>query len=117
MPKDRERYRYIDVGLERGSWALAMFEEDARRHQMSDQPGKLITLRLTEYYEMKKEREALSSRETLVAIRNDHHPSRLASSELSRGNESVQVQEEDILEISQRASENADEAAEYWASL
>ena len=116
MPKDRERYRYIDVGLERGSWTLAMFEEDARRHQMSDQPGKPITLRLTEYYEMKKEREVFSSREPLVTIGNDHH-SRLASSEASRGNENVQRQEEDILEISQRAGENADDAAEYWASL
>jgi hypothetical protein len=116
MPKDRERYRYIDVGLERGSWTLAMFEEDARRHQMSDQPGKLITLRLTEYYELKKEREMISSKES-AATGNDHHPSRLASSEPSRSDESVQVKEEDVLEISQRASENADEAAEYWASL
>jgi hypothetical protein len=65
MPKDREKYRYIDVGLERGSWALAMFEEDARHHHMSDQPGKLMALRLTEYYELKKEREASVSRELL----------------------------------------------------
>ena len=57
MPKDREKYRYIDVGLERGSWALVMFEEDARRHHMSDQPGKLMALRLTEYYELKNSRE------------------------------------------------------------
>jgi hypothetical protein len=116
MPKDRERYRYIDVGLERGSWTLAMFEEDARRHQMSDQPGKLITLRLTEYYEMKKEREVISSREPLVAAGNDHL-SRSASSESRGDNESVRRQEEDVLEISHRAGQNADEAAEYWASL
>ena len=116
MPKDRERYRYIDVGLERGSWTLAMFEEDARRHQMSDQPGKLVTLRLTEYYEMKKEREVISSREPLMTAENDHL-SRPASSEASGGTESVQRQEGDVLEISQRAGENADEAAEYWANL
>ena len=56
MPKDREKYRYVTVGLERGSWTLAMFDEDARRHHMSDQPGKLMALRLAEYYEWKKER-------------------------------------------------------------
>ena len=70
MPKDREKYRYIDVGLERSSWALVMFEEDARRHHMSDQPGKLLALRLTEYYELKNSREIHSSRE--LPLEKDH---------------------------------------------
>lgn len=116
MPKDRERYRYIDVGLERGSWTLMMFEEDARRHQMSDQPGKLITLRLTEYYELKKEREMSSSSEPLTPVSNGS-PSLHAFSEHDRSNDHIQVQGGDVLEISHHASENADDAAEYWANI
>jgi hypothetical protein len=116
MPKDREKYRYIDVGLERGSWALVMFEEDARRHHMSDQPGKLIALRLTEYYEWKKERETLSSKEPRMDP-GSRNASMLHSNEQSRSNGVTQNQEDTILEISQQAGENADEAAEYWARL
>ena len=113
MPKDRERYRYVDVGLERGSWTLAIFEEDARRHQMSDQPGKLITLRLTEYYELKKEREMPSSREPLPAENNS--PARQFP--ISRSQDRAQVQENDVLELSQQVTENADEAADYWVGI
>jgi hypothetical protein len=116
MPKDREKYRYVDVGLERGSWTLMMFEEDARRHQMSDQPGKLITLRLTEYYELKKERRLPSTREPLVPVENGS-PSLHASSEHDKSNDDVQAQGNDVLEISHHTSENADEAADYWANL
>jgi hypothetical protein len=52
MPTN-EKYFYINrVGLTKGSWALRKFEEDAERHHMLDQPGKLAALRLTEYYEL-----------------------------------------------------------------
>lgn len=116
MPKDREKYRYVDVGLERGSWTLAMFEEDARRHQMSDQPGKLIALRLTEYYERKKEQEVPSFRETLVPIstRSTAIPH---TNEQDRSNSSAQAQDDMVLEISQQETENADEAADYWVGV
>jgi hypothetical protein len=112
MPKDRERYRYIDVGLERGSWALVMFEEDARRHHMSDQPGKLIALRLTEYYEWKKERETTSSSEPLMTpgIRN-------ASILHGTLNGTAQDQGDMTLDVSPQETENADEAAEYWTQV
>jgi hypothetical protein len=105
MPRDREKYRYIDVGLERDSWALTMFEEDARRHHMSDQPGKLIALRLTEYYEWKN---TPSSRGPLVPLSHTDEP--------DRSNHSLQTAEDDVLEISQKEAENADEAADYWVS-
>src|SRR2546423_9110826 len=52
MPKDTERYQYFTVGLERDCWALERLKADAKKHHMSDQPGKLIALRLTEYYEL-----------------------------------------------------------------
>jgi hypothetical protein len=116
MPKDREKYRYVDVGLERGSWTLAMFEEDARRHQMSDQPGKLMIVRLTEYYELKKERKAHAFRERLGPINNDHtlEP---RSSEHDRSTGTTQAPGDDVLEISQQETENADEAADYWGGV
>lgn len=116
MPKDREKYRYIDVGLERGSWTLAMFEEDAKRHQMSDQPGKLVTVRLTEYYERKKEWDAHASKELLRPL-DDEQAMGQRTSEQSRRTSTTQLPGNDLLEISQQEVENADEAAEYWAGV
>jgi len=53
MAANSEKYYYINrVGLTRDSWAHKKFEEDAARHHMEDQPGKLVALRLTEYYEL-----------------------------------------------------------------
>jgi hypothetical protein len=114
MPKDRERYRYIEVGLERGSWILARFEEDARRHQMSDQPGKLVALRLIEYYESKQEREIPSSRETSPV--GNGRPALQPASDQGISKNTRQAQGDSILEISQQETENADEAANYWAN-
>ncbi len=115
MPKDRERYRYIDVGLERGSWTLAMFEEDAKRHQMSDQPGKLMTVRLTEYYELRKVQETRAPKELLPVVKS--RPAYQPVDEPRRGQSNAQAPEEDVLELSYHASENADEAAAYWAGV
>jgi hypothetical protein len=53
MAQNPEKYYYINrVGLIRGSWAHKKFEADAAKHHMEDQPGKLVALRLTEYYEL-----------------------------------------------------------------
>lgn len=54
MAKNSEKYQVIctRVGLLRDSWALDRFIEDAVKHHMDDQPGKLVALRLTEYYEL-----------------------------------------------------------------
>ena len=54
MVKNSEKYQVIctRVGLLRDSWALDRFIEDAVTHHMDDQPGKLVALRLTEYYEL-----------------------------------------------------------------
>jgi hypothetical protein len=114
MPKDRERYRYVDVGLERGSWILAMFEEDAKKHQMSDQPGKLMALRLTEFYELKQEQGTSFSRE-MPPVRNGQ-PALQPASDRGMSKNTRQAQGDSILEISQQETENADEAANYWAN-
>ena len=55
MGVNTKKYEYINrVGLVKGSWALQMFQADAELHHMLDQPGKLVALRLTEYYELKE---------------------------------------------------------------
>jgi len=54
MATNKEKYQTIcnRVVLTRGSWALDRFIEDAVNHHMDDQAGKLVALRLTEYYEL-----------------------------------------------------------------
>lgn len=47
-----EKYLYFTVGLLKDSFALDALRQDAIKHHMIDQPGQLIALRLTEYYEM-----------------------------------------------------------------
>src|SRR5258708_9647827 len=52
MPKDTDKYRYLQVGLGWDSWVLAQLTRDAEMHQMGDQPAKLAAVRLTEYYRL-----------------------------------------------------------------
>jgi hypothetical protein len=52
MPKDTDKYRYLQVGLGWDSWVLAQLTRDAEMHQMADQPAKLAAVRLTEYYRL-----------------------------------------------------------------
>jgi hypothetical protein len=52
MAKNREKYRYFEIGLAWDSFTLAALEKDAKLHQIEDQPAKLIALRLTEYYKL-----------------------------------------------------------------
>ncbi len=47
-----EKFLYFTVGLLKDSFALDALRQDALKHHMIDQPGQLIALRLTEYYEM-----------------------------------------------------------------
>ena len=52
MSQDLEKYLYFTVGLLKNSFALDALSQDALKYHLIDQPGKLIALRLTEYYEM-----------------------------------------------------------------
>lgn len=113
MPKDTEKYQYFTVGIERDSWALERFKADAKKHHISDQPGKLIALRLTEYYEL-LEQGALHA---LASVP-------LASTNGSNGNghkapstREQQPAPEEVIEVSEDAEQNADEAADYWSTL
>jgi hypothetical protein len=53
MPQDVERYLYFTVALLKDSNALDALWQDALKYHMIAQPGKLIAMRLTEYYELK----------------------------------------------------------------
>ena len=50
MSQDLEKYLNFNVGLLKNSFALDALWQDALKYHMIDQPGKLIALRLTEYY-------------------------------------------------------------------
>lgn len=47
-----DKFIHFTVSLLKDSTALEALRQDALKHHMIDQPGQLIALRLTEYYEM-----------------------------------------------------------------
>ena len=47
-----DKFIHFTVSLLKDSAALEALRQDALKHHMIDQPGQLIALRLTEYYEM-----------------------------------------------------------------
>lgn len=47
-----DKYVYFTIGILKDLTALESLKQDALKHHMIDQPGQLIALRLTEYYEM-----------------------------------------------------------------
>ena len=110
MPKDTGKYQYFTVGLERDSWALERFKADAKKHHMSDQPGKLIALRLTEYYEL-LERGALHALASVpLASANGNGHKGMPTRER-------QPVEEGVIAVSEDVEQNAEEAADYWSTL
>ena len=112
MSQDLEKYLYFTVGLLKNSFALDALSQDALKYHLIDQPGKLIALRLTEYYEM-------------VARGNLHPGASIPLAATSKGITSPttgQMDDNDpdngsIIAASPDVEENADEAAEYWARL
>ena len=113
MPKDTEKYQYFTVGIERDSWALERLKADAKKHHMSDQPGKLIALRLTEYYEL-LERGALHALASVpIASANGHN----GNGHKPPSTQEQQASEEEVIAVSEDAEQNADEAADYWSTL
>ena len=131
MSQDLEKYLYFTVGLLKNSFALDALSQDALKYHMIDQPGKLIALRLTEYYEMMA-RETLHPgasiplAATSTAIGNGDGREGMTSAnstEINRASSMAGQMREDqqddgnIVAASPDVEENADEAAEYWARL
>ncbi len=125
MPKDPEKYQYFTVGLLKESFALDALKADALKHHMIDQPAKLIALRLTEYYALLARATATFAGGNPPAARS-HDLTTISRMPPSgeRGEPPVDAIEDDtaatdgdIITASADAGQNADEAADYWATL
>lgn len=121
MSQDTEKYLYFNVGLLEDSFALDALRRDALKYHMVGQPGQLIALRLTEYYELMAggvlppgAGTPFSKRVAASSKRNAGEHMQLADSEDSASDD---ADEERIIAASPDAEQNADEAAEYWARL
>jgi hypothetical protein len=130
VPKDTEKYQYFTVGLLKSSFALEALNADATKHHMTEQPAKLIALRLTEYYD-------LLTRVGPLMPSVSHFTTQ--SSEMENGSRSSSAidydgpldhdphheisilpygeQEEEFVTMSADAEQNAELAADYWAIL
>jgi len=126
MSQDTEKYLYFNVGLLEDSFALEALRRDALKYHMVSQPGQLIALRLTEYYELMAggvlpsvAGTPFSTRVAASSKRNAGEHMLLADSEDSASDDAdtYAPDEERIIAASPDAEQNADEAAEYWARL
>lgn len=136
MPQDVERYLYFTVALLKDSAALDALWQDALKYHMIDQPGKLIAMRLTEYYEIKANgympptadlstSRSLNNgitRETTAIARNsrfDEDDELRASLDDYDDEEfdSRYIDNEVPVATSPDVAQNADAAADYWTLL
>ena len=130
MSQDVEKYLYFDVGLLKNSFALDALWQDALKYHMIDQPGKLIALRLTEYYEMMARgilppgaSASIAATPTVTSNgggRGGFAASFTGINDASPMTDQVgdyQPDDESIVAASPDLEQNADEAAEYWARL
>ena len=127
MSQDPEKYLHFNVGLLKNSFALDALRQDALKYHMVDQPGQLIALRLTEYYELMA-RGALTpgiSMSPAVGVAASSRREDMTSSNYTGSNDSpiagqmgaYPPVEEHIIAASPDAEQNADDAAEYWSRL
>jgi hypothetical protein len=131
MSQNPEKYLYFQVGLLKNSFALDALRQDALKYHMVDQPGQLIALRLTEYYEMMARgilppgvRVPMAATPTASGRRGDGEEVATASSPGINGThpltgqvDASHLDDESVVVASPDADQNAEEAAEYWARL
>jgi hypothetical protein len=132
MSQDVERYLYFTVALLKDSFALDTLWQDALKYHMIDQPGKLIAIRLTEYYELiasgvlpsvagvpimnNQQRAAsngVSKEETTVV----HFPNSNSTSSAISQTDDYSLEAEPIIATSPDVAQNAEAAADYWTLL
>jgi hypothetical protein len=128
MSQDPEKYLHFNVGLLKNSFALDALRQDALKYHMVDQPGQLIALRLTEYYELMA-RGVLTPGigvPPAVGVAASSRREDITSTNYTGNNDTSSMAgqvsayppvEEHIVAASPDAEQNADEAAEYWARL
>jgi hypothetical protein len=112
MSQDRERYLYFTVGLLKNSFALDALTQDALKYHLIDQPGKLIALRLTEYYEMMTRGNLPPGASIPLAVT----PTGITNPMTDQMDDN-DPDDGSFVAASPDVEENADEAAEYWARL
>jgi hypothetical protein len=135
MSHDPEKYLYFNVGLLKDSFALEALWQDALKYHMIDQPGKLIALRLTEYYELMKHGSLPLASLSVASATMQPINANGASKEVSTpGKTSVSISvasepdaaqkdddhlpgDESVLLVSPEVEQNAEDAADYWALL
>ncbi|MBO0782264.1 MAG: hypothetical protein J2P37_25885 [Ktedonobacteraceae bacterium] len=128
MSQDTDKYLHFNVGLLKDSFALEALWQDAMKYHMIDQPGKLIALRLTEYYEMLSKGLIQTGGGSPLKTPPTPPPTPItngANGEAEMGqsfSEASQTGEHtsldgNIVTASPDVDQNADEAAEYWALL
>src|SRR5437588_9532944 len=131
MSQDPEKYLHFNVGLLKNSFALDALRQDALKYHMVDQPGQLIALRLTEYYELMARGILPQGIGVPPAVAVAASSKRDGREEMAptnfTGNNGISPMpgqvgayppvEEHIVAASPDAEQNADEAAEYWARL
>lgn len=127
MAKNDEKYLYVTISLTRGSDAEKSFTRDMERHHMTDNPGKLAGLRLTEFYELMEQGIIAPSLQAMLRARINEQSTELQSrsnpassaGEISSANS---VTGEDsmntgLLRVDRHAEKNAEDAGDYWAPL
>jgi hypothetical protein len=130
MSQDREKYLYFTVGFLKNSSTMDALWQDALKYHMIDQPGKLIALRMTEYYEMIAQGGLHPGTNMLMAatlkalsngsyLDNNGGMMTASSSDLNSASSTSDYSSDNdtIVAASPDAEQNADEAAEYWARL
>ena len=118
MPKDLEKYQYFTVGLLKDSFALESLKADAMKHHMIEHPAQLIALRLTEYYDLLAQvRPPLPNVPFSAAKKLDIELSSETTSSVEIEPQPSDEPVEEIISASPDAEQNADEAADYWATL
>lgn len=122
MSQDSEKYLYFTIGLLKHSSTLEALWQDALKYHMIDQPGKLIALRLTEYYDMIAQGglhagAGLSITPLPKAHENGHSRESTSVANFAGTNGANPTSDEGIIAASPDAEQNADEAADYWSQL
>jgi len=139
-----DKYLYFTVGLLKDSFALEELRQDAIKHHMIEQPGQLIALRLTEYYEMmtrgvvqpvvrvpaiiqsvetesgnsNKDKRAGHAPPPHAAPPPSHQTSSMSSIKQVTGRmRALRRDQDNVISASPDADQNADEAADYWNIL
>ncbi len=137
MPQDVERYLYFTVALLKDSNALDALWQDALKYHMIDQPGKLIAMRLTEYYEIKASGvmpPTTDASSTARPINNgvSREPATIAHTPVINDDDELldpfsdyrdkqlethYIESETPVATSPDVAHNAEAAAEYWTLL